>query len=392
MWKLDLNYSNSLFLIHLLMVSLLVLIVPMNNTFEKHFFLILIIGVYVPITILSNHTSTGQTFSFIVFLSILGSNLGYRLLNRFFKFKDTINFTGFRLLTVDLFLQLNFTISLVLIGYLVLTSTDGLLSFNILNTFANVYAIRSDSALTGLSAYFPGWIIGILVPILVSSFLLRKDLKSFILSIGGVFLMFQVYALKIQIFSLIMLFAFGLLFKYTSVIRSIAVELFFLVVFAISFLGGDLMYAFLDRFFYLPGQLNIHYYEFFSQNPKNFFHGSKLEFLFNEPGYSKPMGYIIDDKFYGGGMNANTGYLASTYGDLGIYGIVLATVVIAVLAYFLNILFKKSKMIGYLIAVQTAFILINAPLTDIFLSNGIIFLFFLALMMKGDGLVAAEFK
>lgn len=382
MWKLELNFSNRLSIIHLLMVTFLALTVPTSNTLEKHFFLILIIGIYIPITILSNHTSTGQTFAFIVFISIFGSNLGYRLMNRFFRFKYTINITGYKIFRVDRFLQFNFVISFILIGFLVISNRDALSSFNIFNTFANIYDIRAENTLTGLISYFPGWIVGISVPILLASFLISNDWKSLILSFIGIFLMFQVFAMKIHLFSLILLIVFGLIFKYFNVIKEFLVEIFYLIVFASANLGGDLIYAFLDRFFYLPGQLNIHYYEFFSQNPKNYFNGSKLGFLFNKSYYGKPMGYVIDDKFYGGGMNANTGYLASTYGDLGIPGIVIATFLISLILFFLNILFKKSQFIGYLIAIQTAFALVNAPLNDLFLTNGIIFVFLIALLIK----------
>lgn len=382
MWKLELNFSNRLSIIHLLMLSFLVLTGPTSNTLEKHFFLILIIGIYIPITILSNHTSTGQTFSFIVFLSILGSNFCYRLMNRFFRFRHTINITGYRILSVDRFLQFNFVISFILIGFLIISNKDALLSFNIFNTFANIYDIRAENTLTGLIAYFPGWIVGISVPILVASFLIRNDWKSLILSFIGIYLIFQVFAMKIHLFSLILLLVFGLIFKYFKVIKEVLVEMFFLIVFASANFSGGLIYAFLDRFFYLPGQLNIHYYEFFSQNPKNYFTGSKLGFLFNKSAYGKPMGFVIDDKFYGGGMNANTGYLASTYGDLGIPGIIIATFLIALILYFLNILFKKTKYIGYLIAIQIAFALVNAPLNDLFLTNGTLFVLFIALLIK----------
>lgn len=382
MWKLDLNFSNRLSIFHLLMISFLVLIVPTTNALEKHFFLILIIGIYIPIAILSNHTSTGYTYSFIVFLSILGSILCYRIMNRFYRFKHTVNITGFRILTSDRFLQFNFLISFVLICFLIISNRDALVSFNIFNTFANVYDIRAENTLSGLVAYFPGWIAAISVPILVASFLIRNDWKSLILSFIGIFLIFQVFAMKIHIFSLLLLLVFGLIYKYFKGIKEVLVEMFFLIVFSLSSFFKGPIYAVLDRFFYLPGQLNIHYYEFFSQNPKNYFNGSKLGFLFNKSGYGKPMGFVIDDKFYGGGMNANTGYLASTYGDLGIHGIIIATFLIALILYFLNILFKKSEYIGYLIAIQTAFSLVNSPLNDLFLTNGTLFVFFIALFAK----------
>jgi hypothetical protein len=382
MWKLDLSFSYQYAYINYTLLFVLLVLVPSKSILEKHFFLIIINGIFMPITIIANHIHAGMDACLLFFASIMCSIVLYRFLDQFLKIKNTINITGSKFLTVNRYLNSIFIVSSFMIGYLLITNRSGLKSLNIFQTLDNVYDIRAETSLEGLAAYFPGWIVGFLVPVLVASFLLRKDWISLMLSFVGVFLMFQVFAMKMQLFSLILLVAFGLVFKFSKYVKNYIVEIFYFIVFVICMFEGKLLYAFLDRFFYLPGQLNIHYYQFFSANRKNYFHGSKLGVFFNEPGYTKPMGYVIDEKFYGGGMNANTGYLASTYADIGIFGLVFASVLVAVLLYFLKMLFRKSNEIGYLIAIQVAFILVNAPLTDIFLTNGIIFVFFFALLIK----------
>ena len=94
------------------------------------------------------------------------------------------------------------------------------------------------------------------------------------------------------------------------------------------------------------------------------------------------MGFIIDAAYFGGGMNANTGYLASMFGELGYFGLFLGSFIVGLLVFFLNILKKKNFLIAYLLSINIAFILINSPLIDMFLSSGIIFVLLITIILK----------
>jgi hypothetical protein len=107
-----------------------------------------------------------------------------------------------------------------------------------------------------------------------------------------------------------------------------------------------------------------------------------LGWFFPASEYRKPMGYVIDDYFYGGGMNANTGYIASSFGELGFFGYIFSTLIISIVVYSIFILYQKSKEVAYLIAIQVAFSLINSPLSDIFLTNGVILIIIISFALK----------
>ncbi len=382
MWKLSLDYSIKYFIINYFFIIVLTLSLSRKELIERHFFSILIIGVFMPMSIISNHTSSSILGCFFTFLSILFSIYLFRGLNFIFSKNLTLNFTNRRLFTVNRLLNGTLYFSGLLISFLVFSNWHSLTTFNILSTLENVYDIREDNTLTGIVSYFPGWIMGICVPILLASFIIKKNYFILLLTFVGVFLMFQIFAMKVQIFSVIMLCLFSLMYKYSNSLKYYTVEIFYLLVFFISYIFSDIMYVFLDRFFYLTGQLNLHYYEFYSKHAKNYFQGSKLGWFFPASEYRKPMGYVIDDYFYGGGMNANTGYIASSFGELGFFGYIFSTLIISIVVYSIFILYQKSKEVAYLIAIQVAFSLINSPLSDIFLTNGVILIIIISFALK----------
>lgn len=382
MWKLTLDFSVKYLLINYFFLFLLIVSLIKMEIIERHFFLVIIIGVFMPMSIICNHTSTSILGCIFTFLNILCTIFLYRIIKFFFKINVVLNFTNRKLFTVDRLLNGVSVVSFLLFGYLILTNFYLLNTFNILSTLEKVYDIREENKLTGIVSYFPGWIMGVCVPILLSSFLIKRNYFSLIFTILGVFLMFQLFALKVQILSFVMLSLFGFTYKYSTYLKNISVEIFYLSVFVISHMFSDIMYVFLDRFFYLTGQLNLHYFEFYNTHPKNYFQGSKLGMFFPESLYKKPMGYIIDEYFYGGGMNANTGYIASSFGELGYWGYLLTSIIISVLLYGIFVLYNKSKLIAYLISVQIAFSLINSPLTDIFLTNGVLIVFIISFALK----------
>lgn len=382
MWKLEIVHSSRNLILNYVFVVLIFLNIPKNEIFEYHFFMIILIGIFMPITVISNHTSVGLFACFIYFICISLSITTYKFFNRIFNRRITIAISKKKLFTESFLLFFNKIITSLVLSYLISTNWSRLTSFNLFETLVNVYSIREDNTLTGLDSYLPGWLISIFIPILLVSYFKKKDFFSLLIAVVGIFFMFQIFAMKIQLFSILLIYFFGIIYIKYNRLRIFSVELFYVSIFFISVILGSFMYPFLDRFFYLPGQLNLHYFEFFASHPKNYFHGSKLGIFFEVSNYSKPMGFVIDDFFYGGGMNANTGYLASSFGDLGYIGLILASFVISILCYFFSILNAKSEILAYVLSIQFGFTLINAPLTDLFISNGLLYLFFIIMLLK----------
>ena len=132
---------------------------------------------------------------------------------------------------------------------------------------------------------------------------------------------------------------------------------------------GVVGYNLLDRFIFLPGLLNLLYLDYFSIYELNMFQNSKLSLIFGGSNYDKAVGYIIDTNYFGGGMNANTGFLASFYAELGIWGLFLALTIFNITLFVVSILDNKIKYLGLFLAISFTFELMNAPITNLFLTN-----------------------
>ena len=139
----------------------------------------------------------------------------------------------------------------------------------------------------------------------------------------------------------------------------------------------------LDRFLFLPGLLNISYIDFFSSHPLNWFEGSKLEIFFGGSNYREDAGFVIDEYFFGdGGMNANTGFIASLFAEIGFVSIVGDTLLFNLLILVLAEINKQVSGLGYLLCISLSFELMNAPITNVLLSNMFILIFFFPLFLN----------
>lgn len=108
---------------------------------------------------------------------------------------------------------------------------------------------------------------------------------------------------------------------------------------------------FVRRFIFVPANLNLIYWDFFSLNPHSFWSGSKVSFGLVEPVYHIPVPQVIANTYSGVDMlgrvdrfnNANTGWIGSGFGHAGYIGILIYAVFSGLITKYAN---AFGRMVG----------------------------------------------
>jgi hypothetical protein len=385
MWNLNLSFSNNYALLNFIFYITLIILIKNKEVHLKHFYQILILGLYLPVLAISSNTSSGLFYCFLIFICIIEILIFQNFFSSFdYKNKTIKNFDKSFFIKVSKILIIFTSILLIfLFGSKFQTS--------MLYTLTNVYEIREDVRVSGISSYLLSWIPAILLPIGISIYLNNKKVMYLILTSIISFLIFQAFAMKVHFLTLILLLLFGLLYVKSKYLKRHSVIIFFSFTFIFiivlkTLLNDDFVLGFLDRFFYLPGMLNHWYFDFFSENPYNYFNGSRIGILFGIENYKIPLGFIIDGANGGAGMNANTGIFASVFAEIGYIGLFFFSFIVGISVSILDRLHQKFNIFGYLILINISFILINTPLNDAFLTHGLLILVMLGIFLKKNNL------
>ncbi|WP_206076095.1 hypothetical protein [Marinitoga lauensis] len=95
-----------------------------------------------------------------------------------------------------------------------------------------------------------------------------------------------------------------------------------------------------------------------------------MGFLFQVKNYQKPLGFIIDTAYFGGkGTNANTGYIATAYAELGIIGVIIASILLGFVIYVIYLASRKSNFFAFVTGSVYIFELINSSIFQLFLTD-----------------------
>ena len=386
MWNLNLLFNNNYALINFFLYMILLIMVKKKEIHLKHFYQILILGLYLPILIISSNISSGLFFCFLIFLCLCV----VILVESFFS-KKKFKYKTIKYFNKAFFIKYSKYI-LISVGLILIILFGSKFKTSILETLTRVYEIREEVRITGVLSYLLSWIPTILIPIGIAIFLNKKKLFYLIFTSIIAFLIFQAFAIKVHFLTFILLLFFGLLYVKSKYLKRYSVIIFFSFTFIFTIvlkllLNDVFILGFLDRFFYLPGMLNLWYFDFFSENPYNFFNGSKIGILFGIENYNIPLGFVIDGAHGGAGMNANTGIFASVFAEIGYLGLFLFSFILGISISILNLLYKKFNIFGYLILINTAFLTVNSPLNDLFLTHGLLVLLVLGIALNNNKLI-----
>ena len=136
------------------------------------------------------------------------------------------------------------------------------------------------------------------------------------------------------------------------------------------------------RTFFLPALINFNYLEFFSNNPKLNFSQSLLR-GFTDSFYFDKFQLIIGDYMGFTGMWANTGFVGTSYMNLGIIGVVIYCFIMYFLFYIIFSYLKdrNNYIILTLFTLQVVTFLTSADLFTTLLTNGL-FIIIISIFFK----------
>lgn len=256
---------------------------------------------------------------------------------------------------------------------------------------AVVSSIRASQSSIRAGGYLISWSYKVICPLLISLSLSENNKrkvvfycclqmimyfctphKEIVLSMFLIFCTFYAYKkniLKYFWFCLLTgLIAIGIVFE------ELLYERFSLIVEAIVY-----------RLLFIPASIKFEHYTFFSQREKLFFSEGLIGRLFgNEYKYgTQSVGQVISNYFYNTDSNSNTGYLAYSYDDIGFLGIIIASVLLALLIVFLQSILTEKNILFILPASLYTFGQLNdGPLLTAMLTGGILVLLFVVVIVE----------
>ena len=259
--------------------------------------------------------------------------------------------------------------SIMMIFYLIFWYfiTGAISNFNL--DLSKVYDFREiNSELTniGFAVYVNNWVYQIFSLALLGYGFLRKNYIIIVFSLISQIIFFGVSAHKSVLFSIFMIIGLYYFFRFTK--NLIVVPIFFTILIVISlyisFSDMRSIYPsiFIRRLFFVPAQLSYAYYDFFQNNPHDFWAQSIMSVFFetNYPeGVSKTIG-----NYLGGGASANNGFVSSGYAQAGLFGVILYTLITG---WILKNIDYLSNSNGY--PLWFSLILVVNPLKNLILAS-----------------------
>lgn len=131
-----------------------------------------------------------------------------------------------------------------------------------------------------------------------------------------------------------------------------------------------LLYQVEARTLYVVARSEFHFYQWFQQNPHIYFTDSPLNPFWEYP-YDTRVTYLYTERYLDSSHNANPGYLADGYGQLGAIGMLGFGVIVGVYLWILDSLAARSDpeiVLG--LALMPLFNLTQSDLTSNILTNG----------------------
>lgn len=254
-----------------------------------------------------------------------------------------------------------------------------------------LYEVRENLQLPTILKYCVRWCYYSIIPFFIVYNLKRKKINIVILLVITDIILYMLLGAKYIYLSLGVIFVVFLFAKLDILIKSMYLGLggICLSLTVMEFLGRiqgahtitRLGISFVgERFLFLPAMIKFAFYNCFSENPKVLFADGMLGKIFGLTYlYDKSTGETVGNYIYGMTVttNTNTGYLGEGYAQAGFLGVIVFSVVLAMIIKFLD---GYTENLGYEVAVGAISPIIIAlndgSLLTILLSGG----FFLTIM------------
>jgi hypothetical protein len=231
----------------------------------------------------------------------------------------------------------------ICLSFVIFLATRYLLSGASINFNLNeVYEYRganADKTSGGLLTYTNIWTYKVFNLVLIG---LALHKKSYLLA--GVFTLIQIFFFgianhKIILFGLILVYSSWFLFSRSnnlSVLPFVAfISIFCVLSLDVFFPNSNLSSLFIRRLYFTPASLNFAYYEFFAENPYFLWSDSIMKSVIDND-YKENMSRTIGAYLGKPGVGANNGFIFSGYAQGGILGVILYSIVLALVLRVLN--------------------------------------------------------
>jgi oligosaccharide repeat unit polymerase len=375
MWKLVIIFSYKKFIINLVLIILAYIIIPKNNTIIFNLFCVILCFIYVPITVIVNYTIYKIEVSIIFIISFIIVILVYKIILGLPKIVTNYNINE---------KNIEYIFLLYTIFFVIYIARKYKIQGNIIYVLINSYSIRNNVKFTGIDGYLVKGYISLISPILMYIGIKNKKIKVALFALIINIILFIIFAYKNYALYGILILSMTFIYKHMKRNKKFIIPITALLISIIAIFIGSISFPYIDRFIYLPGLLNVLYFDYFTNSPYNYFHGSKIGLLFGIKNYDQELGFVIDKAYFGGGSNANTGYFGTSYAELGYNGIILASVILGIILYIIYLASKKNSLLAFATGLFYMFELMNSSIFALFLTNFFIVYIIIIFYIKID--------
>jgi oligosaccharide repeat unit polymerase len=264
--------------------------------------------------------------------------------------------------------------------------------------------LGSDLMQGNMSGYAIFFLSGCLLPLLMAQGLVARKYIYFLIGFAGQIIIYTAVGSKTSIFSSLIFVIFYLLIKKKKNRDYFGSKLTFFLIFLSTlllscqfFLPDDLkLLAFFpaSMFFMrtqsMGGLLTSQYFEFFSNHSFTYYsHIRVLRGILSYPYGDKELGQVVGYYFYSDDkMNANAHFwMTDGYAAAGIYGVVLISIIAAIVFYVIDCLAVEIDVcLTSLMVLFPVLQLLNISLFTVLFSGGLMFVMLILYLYPKDGL------
>ena len=305
-----------------------------------------------PILTLYAFSDMSSRYTLMIFACILLENL---VIFRPLRITEPVRIKGIQnYVTVMLGILIVFS----LIIPVLYNGFEGLKAFN----FAYIYKMRANASYPPGFGYLLDWIVKAVVPFSFLYFINMKKYRWAFIFAAFQVLFYMLTGSKFVLFVLIPTTFVYFVFKTGHCVKlmylglgmgcliitlAYKLDCFAKTTSLINSIGFWATALVAVRALFIPAGIKSYYYEFFSTQPKLFFSDGQIGRMFGLTyPYKKPSGFVINAFQQGVNQfdrsNSNTGYLGDSYAQMGFAGMLLTSVLLALLLRGLRVYDRKE--------------------------------------------------
>lgn len=248
--------------------------------------------------------------------------------------------------------------------------------FRIMTEFVFVYDVRSESLTYSIPAIldYPLEMSRLVIPCLACYFLSKKSYKAFVVLLIVQYLNFCIDGLKTSLYTIVIAvvcyLAYGKDFrrKIVYLFAGTAAAAYFI---AVVLNDVTIIEVVIRRILLMPAMLNQQYFEFFAQNPPDYFAQSFMRYFGMESPYDRSITFLIGASLGYPDMWANNGLFSDAMQNLGILGVfVMPWFVILALRLYEASIDEGNEKIAVSVLVGGSMMLIGSCLVPFLIMHG----------------------